>query len=463
MLDDLIKMLQAGQGQVSPEMQRQLAELPGFEPYIQDSMVQGQSPGGPPSSLGVGRDRATVYPSSATPSQPASSGPPATPAQGNGIGFIGTLLSAVPGTVGNIGKMLVQQDAKGRAQAVSARNQNQIYQLLVSSGVPADQAAVLSRDSKESTKFIRELQKQRMQGPNVTTIKDQFGNDVSARYDPQSGRYVPLQGAVGAPAQSPAGPQQPQVTGSASPSVAVPAGVNPQKYMNERAKLLAKSGAERPKQEAAAKVKINELMTQSDVVLKNIDRALTLTNSSSIDRDTPILNTETGIGTTSGLIGAATSFIPGTDSHDLKMVLENIKANIGFDKLQAMREASPTGGALGQVSNFEVRQLQAVMGNLDQFQSLGQLQEALKTVRKIVQNRRESYLGAYKKDFNADYSPQGLNQTQAPPQAAPNPAPSAASPSVNAGVAGFAAPGLAQPSAPRSYTYVPGKGLVPKE
>ncbi|WP_299830661.1 hypothetical protein [uncultured Roseobacter sp.] len=49
--------------------------------------------------------------------------------------------------------------------------------------------------------------------------------------------------------------------------------------------------------------------------------------------------------------------------------LATIKANIGFDKLQSMRDASPTGGALGQVSEFENRLLQAVFGSLVQSQS----------------------------------------------------------------------------------------------
>lgn len=48
--------------------------------------------------------------------------------------------------------------------------------------------------------------------------------------------------------------------------------------------------------------------------------------------------------------------------------VKTIKANIGFDRLQQMRNESPTGGALGNVSNFEVELLQSVLGsiNLDQ-------------------------------------------------------------------------------------------------
>jgi len=63
--------------------------------------------------------------------------------------------------------------------------------------------------------------------------------------------------------------------------------------------------------------------------------------------------------------------------------IDTIKANVGFDKLQAMREASPTGGALGQVSDFENRLLQAVLSNLDQAQSEQQFLDNLEIVEGV--------------------------------------------------------------------------------
>ena len=67
------------------------------------------------------------------------------------------------------------------------------------------------------------------------------------------------------------------------------------------------------------------------------------------------------------------NMIPGTEAQALKNNLATIKANIGFDKLQAMRDASPTGGALGQVSERELGFLQSVFGSLDQSQSAEEL------------------------------------------------------------------------------------------
>jgi len=64
--------------------------------------------------------------------------------------------------------------------------------------------------------------------------------------------------------------------------------------------------------------------------------------------------------------GGLLSTLPGTEARALSTDLDTIKANVGFEELQAMRDASPTGGALGQVSEHENRLLQAIRGSLDQ-------------------------------------------------------------------------------------------------
>lgn len=88
--------------------------------------------------------------------------------------------------------------------------------------------------------------------------------------------------------------------------------------------------------------------------------------------------------TTSGLIGKTASNIPGTAAFDLARNIDAIKANIGFNELQAMREASKTGGALGQVAVQELEFLQATLGSLDIGQSTVQLRENLSDVRQSV-------------------------------------------------------------------------------
>ena len=74
-----------------------------------------------------------------------------------------------------------------------------------------------------------------------------------------------------------------------------------------------------------------------------------------------------------GMGGTLLSQFPATDARDLMRLIDTMKANAGLDKRQAMRDASPTGGALGQVSEKELTFLQSVFGSLDQDQSPEQL------------------------------------------------------------------------------------------
>ena len=84
---------------------------------------------------------------------------------------------------------------------------------------------------------------------------------------------------------------------------------------------------------------------------------------------------------TTGLIGSVASIVPGTTAYDLEKTIGTIQANLGFTELSAMRAASPTGGALGQVSERELGYLQKALDALEIGQSEEQLVEALKAVK----------------------------------------------------------------------------------
>ncbi len=86
---------------------------------------------------------------------------------------------------------------------------------------------------------------------------------------------------------------------------------------------------------------------------------------------------------TSGAGAQATGWMDGTPAADVRGMIKSIVANLGFDQLQAMREASPTGGALGQVTEKELAFLQGVLGDLTQAQSAPQLLYNLKRVKNI--------------------------------------------------------------------------------
>lgn len=94
---------------------------------------------------------------------------------------------------------------------------------------------------------------------------------------------------------------------------------------------------------------------------------------------------ETGFMST-GLTGSVLGMIPGTSAYNLDATLDTIKANIGFNELQAMRQASPTGGALGQVAVRELDMLQAVLASLKKGQSQDKLRSGLNQVKQHYSN-----------------------------------------------------------------------------
>jgi hypothetical protein len=111
-----------------------------------------------------------------------------------------------------------------------------------------------------------------------------------------------------------------------------------------------------------------------------------------------------------GLGGRALVSIPQTEAYALSKALESIKANIGFDELQKMRDASPTGGALGQVAVQEINYLQSVLGSLDQFQEPADLKKRLEQIKKILNSYQGIRENAYERDYGKKFDPTALTK-----------------------------------------------------
>jgi hypothetical protein len=105
----------------------------------------------------------------------------------------------------------------------------------------------------------------------------------------------------------------------------------------------------------------------ADIVTQDIDRA--------------IKTMDKAILPTTGSAGNVVSMVGGTAAHDLSKLLDTVKANAGFQELAKMRAASPTGAALGSVTERELALLQATVGNLEQSQSEDQLKDNLRRVK----------------------------------------------------------------------------------
>ncbi len=110
--------------------------------------------------------------------------------------------------------------------------------------------------------------------------------------------------------------------------------------------------------------------------------------------------------------GAALGGWPGSQAQALKTILNTIKANVGFQSLQEMRANSPTGGALGQVSERELAYLQATMGDIAQEQDGALLAEKLRAMQRQIEGMGERLQQAYDMTF----APlQGNTPTTVPP------------------------------------------------
>jgi len=147
--------------------------------------------------------------------------------------------------------------------------------------------------------------------------------------------------------------------------------------------------------------------TTGKLVIDDIDRAIGLVGSGTI------YNPAAGFGAeTAAKYG-------GTLAANTASLLETIKANIGFDRLQRMRDESPTGGALGQVAVQELTALQSTMGSVSQAQSPKQLVanlKRLKTQYESIMRKVSAYPNAAKYGFGTgDKAPTGVNPAT-PPQ-----------------------------------------------
>jgi hypothetical protein len=105
--------------------------------------------------------------------------------------------------------------------------------------------------------------------------------------------------------------------------------------------------------------------------------------------------------------------VTGSPAHDTGELIKTVTSNIGFDRLQRMREESPTGGALGAVAVQELESLQKTIASLAQSQSKGQFLGNLKRVEEQyerIAKKAAAYPNASKHGFKIE--PGGITQEQ---------------------------------------------------
>jgi hypothetical protein len=105
------------------------------------------------------------------------------------------------------------------------------------------------------------------------------------------------------------------------------------------------------RRDAAANANQDQRALYGNVVTEEIDRALEL-----LEQDPTW---------TTGILGQFMGNLKGSNADRMENFINTVKANAAFDRLQAMRDASPTGGALGAVSAPELLLLESAIGSLE--------------------------------------------------------------------------------------------------
>lgn len=150
------------------------------------------------------------------------------------------------------------------------------------------------------------------------------------------------------------------------------------------------AGNETTGEQSKNRNKTSTLAGELNMVENSIDTALSQLSEDSI------------LSPRAGFLGSIAANIPQTGAYDFAETLQTIESNLGFDKLQQMRDMSPTGGALGQVAVQELQALQKSVVSLKQSQTKAQLGKNLLILKERYKNSQEKLKKAYIKDFGTD-------------------------------------------------------------
>lgn len=168
----------------------------------------------------------------------------------------------------------------------------------------------------------------------------------------------------------------------------VPVGVDNQGNPVYRPAEGSKLSFERQQLRGELKAAFPKLQSSFNVTTRDIDKQIKAINSL-VDHE--------GLGGITGSVeGRLPSILP--SSSNAQAVLDNIKATATFNELQEMRNNSPTGGALGQVSNAENTRLENAAARLVQTQTKEAFQEALRDYKSELQFSKRNLAEAFAAD-----------------------------------------------------------------
>jgi hypothetical protein len=132
----------------------------------------------------------------------------------------------------------------------------------------------------------------------------------------------------------------------------------------------------------------------------------------SIDK---LLNNESGLRAIVGVSGMIPN-IPGRPPAIAATDLQTLKSKVAVQAIQAMRDASKTGGAVGSVTEREWPRLEAQFGNLQQAQDYESIKQALENIKEIVNGTRQNIVSRYESTYGKDDSVSSILKRSSKPE-----------------------------------------------
>ena len=185
--------------------------------------------------------------------------------------------------------------------------------------------------------------------------------------------------------------------------------LNKEKMALEWEKLKAKPIKETEEEKQLARLNVKKQINQPK------EKALLVNAESNFDRmieEAEAIKNHPSLGMATGMTSPM-SRIPGTGAKNVSSRLNTLKSKTGFSVLQEMRANSPTGGALGQVSDRENQMLQENISSLDQGQSTKDIKDSLDRVINYAKGAKARLRQAYNDYYGvADESGQDYKAEQ---------------------------------------------------
>ncbi|WP_241128765.1 hypothetical protein [Achromobacter xylosoxidans] len=322
-------------------------------------------------------------------------------------GALGRIAQAAPdyapqyAQLANTQQRLDRQD-RMTDTSVAMKKQEWAQQGFAVSNTPQEAAAYIQNGVQSGILTPEEGQRGLSQIPQDPTAYQQWRNQINQAMMTAAQRAELEKGSYSAPAQSSQGFFQADRSGN----VRVLKGPDGKPLMpvtldatGQAAVAGAKTTATKEAEKAVAKPgQAIEAKAALDSTLSSMDRLRSAAEEALNDPN---------LGRVTGVMGMFPN-MPGGGAADVENKLGNLKSQIGFTVLQAMRDASKTGGALGAISDKENELLQNNLAPLGKSQSTEQMRQSLQSII--------DYVDAAKGRLNSTYQQQYGNVAPTPAQ-----------------------------------------------